>query len=56
MANDGTPVRAGAINVPLGHVIGHEKWKGSQVAQEMQGKLYLDKITEFCLPSVHPKI
>uniref|UniRef100_A0A8C6Y8G9 FA core complex associated protein 24 n=1 Tax=Naja naja TaxID=35670 RepID=A0A8C6Y8G9_NAJNA len=41
MANDSTPVRAGAINVPLGHVIGHEKWKGSQIAKEMQGKVKL---------------
>ncbi|XP_013924189.1 PREDICTED: Fanconi anemia-associated protein of 24 kDa [Thamnophis sirtalis] len=41
MANDSTPVQAGAGNVPLGHVIGHEKWKGSQIAQEMQGKVKL---------------
>ncbi|XP_034281662.1 Fanconi anemia core complex-associated protein 24 [Pantherophis guttatus] len=41
MANDNTPVRAGAGNVPLGHVIGNEKWKGSQIAQEMQGKVKL---------------
>lgn len=56
MPNDTTPVRAGAVNVPLGHVIGSEKWKGSQIAQEMHGKLYFDKITEFCLPTSHPKI
>ncbi|XP_032087350.1 Fanconi anemia core complex-associated protein 24 [Thamnophis elegans] len=41
MANDSTPVQAGAGNVPLGHVIGNEKWKGSQIAQEMQGKVKL---------------
>ncbi|XP_015743405.1 Fanconi anemia core complex-associated protein 24 isoform X1 [Python bivittatus] len=41
MANNITPVRAGAVNVPFGHVIGHEKWKGSQIAQEMQGKIKL---------------
>ncbi|XP_063168873.1 Fanconi anemia core complex-associated protein 24 [Candoia aspera] len=39
MANDTTPVRAGAANVPFGHVIGNAKWKGSQIAQEMQGKV-----------------
>ncbi|XP_039183394.1 Fanconi anemia core complex-associated protein 24 isoform X2 [Crotalus tigris] len=41
MPNDTTPVRAGAVNVPLGHVIGNEKWKGSQIAQEMHGKVKL---------------
>lgn len=37
MANEGTPVRLGAVSVPYGHVIGHEKWKGSLVAQGIQG-------------------
>ncbi|XP_054856665.1 Fanconi anemia core complex-associated protein 24 [Eublepharis macularius] len=41
MANETTPVRAGAVNVPFGHVIGNEKWKGSQIAQGMQGKVKL---------------
>ncbi|CAI5782597.1 PND domain-containing protein [Podarcis lilfordi] len=41
MANEGTPVRLGAISVPYGHVIGHEKWKGSLVAQGIQGKVKL---------------
>nr|XP_056718541.1 Fanconi anemia core complex-associated protein 24 [Euleptes europaea] len=41
MANATTPVRAGAVNVPFGHVIGHEKWKGSQIAQGVQGKVKL---------------
>uniref|UniRef100_A0A670JVG6 Fanconi anemia core complex-associated protein 24 pseudonuclease domain-containing protein n=1 Tax=Podarcis muralis TaxID=64176 RepID=A0A670JVG6_PODMU len=36
MANEGTPVRLGAVSVPYGHVIGHEKWKGSLVAQGIQ--------------------
>nr|XP_028572587.1 Fanconi anemia core complex-associated protein 24-like [Podarcis muralis]XP_028589464.1 Fanconi anemia core complex-associated protein 24-like [Podarcis muralis]XP_028599984.1 Fanconi anemia core complex-associated protein 24-like [Podarcis muralis]XP_028606586.1 Fanconi anemia core complex-associated protein 24-like [Podarcis muralis] len=41
MANEGTPVRLGAVSVPYGHVIGHEKWKGSLVAQGIQGKVKL---------------
>ncbi|KAJ6666011.1 hypothetical protein lerEdw1_000915 [Lerista edwardsae] len=41
MANESTPVRAGAVNVPYGHVIGNEKWKGSQIVQEIQGKVKL---------------
>ncbi|XP_077166280.1 Fanconi anemia core complex-associated protein 24 isoform X1 [Paroedura picta] len=41
MTNESTPIRAGAVNVPLGHVIGNEKWKGSQVALGMQGKVKL---------------
>ncbi|XP_061450036.1 Fanconi anemia core complex-associated protein 24 [Rhineura floridana] len=41
MANETTPVRAGAVNVPYGHVIGHEKWKGSRIAQGIQGKVKL---------------
>uniref|UniRef100_A0A8C5SNE0 FA core complex associated protein 24 n=1 Tax=Laticauda laticaudata TaxID=8630 RepID=A0A8C5SNE0_LATLA len=36
-----TQLITGAVNVPLGHVIGHEKWKGSQIAQELQGKVKL---------------
>ncbi|XP_067327206.1 Fanconi anemia core complex-associated protein 24 [Anolis sagrei] len=34
-------VCAGAVNVPHGHVIGNEKWKGSQIAQSIQGKVKL---------------
>uniref|UniRef100_A0A8D2L5G9 Fanconi anemia core complex-associated protein 24 pseudonuclease domain-containing protein n=1 Tax=Varanus komodoensis TaxID=61221 RepID=A0A8D2L5G9_VARKO len=34
--NETTPVRAGAVNVPYGHVIGNEKWKGSQIAHGIQ--------------------
>uniref|UniRef100_A0A8C5NYB0 Fanconi anemia core complex-associated protein 24 n=1 Tax=Jaculus jaculus TaxID=51337 RepID=A0A8C5NYB0_JACJA len=30
---DGT----GPVHVPLGHVVANEKWRGSQLAQEMQG-------------------
>lgn len=43
MANESTPVRAGAVNVPYGHVIGNEKWKGSQIAQGIQGKNLVDE-------------
>uniref|UniRef100_A0A8D0DUS7 FA core complex associated protein 24 n=1 Tax=Salvator merianae TaxID=96440 RepID=A0A8D0DUS7_SALMN len=41
MANETTPVRAGAVDVPHGHVIGHEKWNGSQIAQGIQGNVKL---------------
>ncbi|NXB34530.1 FAP24 protein, partial [Eulacestoma nigropectus] len=35
------PVTAGSIVVPHGHVIGNEKWRGSEVAQRLQGKVRL---------------
>ncbi|NWY30712.1 FAP24 protein, partial [Pheucticus melanocephalus] len=35
------PVTAGSIVVPLGHVIGSEKWRGSELAQRLQGKVRL---------------
>ncbi|NXB72566.1 FAP24 protein, partial [Donacobius atricapilla] len=35
------PVTAGSIVVPYGHVIGNEKWRGSEVAQKLQGKVRL---------------
>ncbi|NXO63151.1 FAP24 protein, partial [Phainopepla nitens] len=35
------PVTAGSIVVPYGHVIGNEKWRGSEVAQRLQGKVKL---------------
>ncbi|XP_012881769.1 PREDICTED: Fanconi anemia-associated protein of 24 kDa isoform X1 [Dipodomys ordii] len=31
----------GPVHVPLGYVVAHEKWRGSQLAQEMQGKIKL---------------
>ncbi|NXA77395.1 FAP24 protein, partial [Thryothorus ludovicianus] len=34
-------VTAGSIVVPYGHVIGNEKWRGSEVAQRLQGKVRL---------------
>lgn len=37
-AKETTPVKAGAVSVPYGHVIGNEKWRGSQIAQGLQGK------------------
>ncbi|XP_015495297.1 Fanconi anemia core complex-associated protein 24 [Parus major] len=36
-----SPVTAGSIVVPYGHVIGNEKWRGSDVAQRLQGKVRL---------------
>ncbi|PIO39784.1 hypothetical protein AB205_0034590 [Aquarana catesbeiana] len=38
---EGTPIRAGAAAVPYGHVIGSEKWRGSALAQLLQGKIKL---------------
>ncbi|NWR58793.1 FAP24 protein, partial [Bucorvus abyssinicus] len=35
------PVTAGSIVVPYGHVIGNEKWRGSELAQRLQGKIRL---------------
>ncbi|NXC70488.1 FAP24 protein, partial [Anhinga anhinga] len=35
------PVTAGSIVVPFGHVIGNEKWRGSELAQRLQGKIRL---------------
>lgn len=35
------PVTAGSIVVPYGHVIVNEKWRGSEVAQRLQGKVRL---------------
>ncbi|NWT75796.1 FAP24 protein, partial [Prunella himalayana] len=35
------PVTAGSIVVPFGHVIGNEKWRGSELAQRLQGKVKL---------------
>ncbi|KFP61882.1 Fanconi anemia-associated protein of 24 kDa, partial [Cariama cristata] len=34
-------VTAGSIVVPYGHVIGNEKWRGSEIAQRLQGKIRL---------------
>ncbi|XP_037675886.1 Fanconi anemia core complex-associated protein 24 isoform X2 [Choloepus didactylus] len=36
-----TPAGAGPIHVPLGHIVANEKWRGSQLAQGMQGKIKL---------------
>ncbi|KAG8562753.1 hypothetical protein GDO81_015800 [Engystomops pustulosus] len=40
-ATQSTPVRAGASAVPYGHVIGSEKWRGTQLAHFLQGKVKL---------------
>uniref|UniRef100_A0A8C5UCQ3 FA core complex associated protein 24 n=1 Tax=Malurus cyaneus samueli TaxID=2593467 RepID=A0A8C5UCQ3_9PASS len=34
-------VTAGSVVVPYGHVIGNEKWRGSEVAQRLKGKVTL---------------
>ncbi|NXG27805.1 FAP24 protein, partial [Dromaius novaehollandiae] len=34
-------VTAGSIVVPYGHVIGNEKWRGSEISQRLQGKIKL---------------
>ncbi|XP_035868798.1 Fanconi anemia core complex-associated protein 24 isoform X2 [Phyllostomus discolor] len=34
---DGT----GPVHVPFGHIVANEKWRGSQLAQDMQGKIKL---------------
>ncbi|KAM4614215.1 Fanconi anemia core complex-associated protein 24 isoform 2-T3 [Discoglossus pictus] len=39
--NECTPVRAGASSVPYGHAIGSEKWRGTELAQLLQGKVKL---------------
>ncbi|CAH7359030.1 Fanconi anemia core complex-associated protein 24 [Phodopus roborovskii] len=36
-----SPGGAGPVHVPLGHIVANEKWRGSQLAQEMQGKVKL---------------
>ncbi|XP_030437721.1 Fanconi anemia core complex-associated protein 24 isoform X1 [Gopherus evgoodei] len=40
-AKETTSVEAGAVSVPYGHVIGNEKWRGSQIARGLQGKIKL---------------
>ncbi|NWI67755.1 FAP24 protein, partial [Todus mexicanus] len=35
------PVTAASMVVPYGHVIGNEKWRGSEMAQKLQGKTRL---------------
>ncbi|NXM47170.1 FAP24 protein, partial [Gymnorhina tibicen] len=35
------PGTGGSVVVPYGHVIGNEKWRGSEVAQRLQGKVRL---------------
>ncbi|NWW48301.1 FAP24 protein, partial [Pedionomus torquatus] len=35
------PVIAGSVVVPYGHVIGNGKWRGSEIAQRLQGKIRL---------------
>lgn len=35
------PAGTGPVHVPLGHIVANEKWRGSQLAQELQGKVRL---------------
>ncbi|NXC45768.1 FAP24 protein, partial [Penelope pileata] len=35
------PVAAGSVVVPYGQVVGNEKWRGSEVARGLQGKIKL---------------
>ncbi|NXH20381.1 FAP24 protein, partial [Bucco capensis] len=35
------PVTAASVVVPLGHIIGNDKWRGSEIAQRLQGKIRL---------------
>lgn len=32
------PAAGGSVVVPYGHVVGNEKWRGSEIAQRLQGK------------------
>uniref|UniRef100_A0A8B9DCW4 Uncharacterized protein n=1 Tax=Anser cygnoides TaxID=8845 RepID=A0A8B9DCW4_ANSCY len=32
------PAAAGSVVVPYGHAVGNEKWRGSEIAQRLQGK------------------
>ncbi|XP_043845600.1 Fanconi anemia core complex-associated protein 24 [Dromiciops gliroides] len=41
MEKETTFSSTGLIHVPFGHIVGCEKWRGSQLAQEMQGKIKL---------------
>ncbi|XP_024589911.1 Fanconi anemia core complex-associated protein 24 isoform X2 [Neophocaena asiaeorientalis asiaeorientalis] len=36
-----TPDGTGPMHVPFGHIVANEKWRGSQLAQGMQGKIKL---------------
>ena len=33
-----TPDGTGPMHVPFGHIVANEKWRGSQLAQGMQGR------------------
>lgn len=40
-AKEDVPAAAGSVVVPYGHVVGNEKWRGSEVARRLQGKTKL---------------
>lgn len=37
-AKGDVPAAAGSVVVPYGHVVGNEKWRGSEVARRLQGE------------------
>lgn len=37
-AKEDVPAAAGSVVVPYGHVVGNEKWRGSEVARRLQGE------------------
>ncbi|XP_065589252.1 Fanconi anemia core complex-associated protein 24 [Cyrtonyx montezumae] len=40
-AKGSLPAAAGSVVVPYGHVVGNEKWRGSEIARRLQGKTKL---------------
>ncbi|XP_021264099.1 Fanconi anemia core complex-associated protein 24 [Numida meleagris] len=40
-AKGNLPAAAGSVVVPYGHVVGNEKWRGSEIARRLQGKTKL---------------
>ncbi|XP_072202868.1 Fanconi anemia core complex-associated protein 24 [Excalfactoria chinensis] len=40
-AKGSLPAAAGSVIVPYGHVVGNEKWRGSEIARRLQGKTKL---------------
>ncbi|XP_019475276.1 Fanconi anemia core complex-associated protein 24 isoform X2 [Meleagris gallopavo] len=40
-AKGSLPAAAGSVVVPYGHVVGNEKWRGSEMARRLQGKTKL---------------
>ncbi|XP_036604937.1 Fanconi anemia core complex-associated protein 24 [Trichosurus vulpecula] len=53
MEKEATFSSTGLIHVPFGHVVGCEKWRGSQLAQGMQGKIKLVFEEDLTLADFH---